>query len=403
MRTTPFQPGQSIGPYTLIAPVASGGMATVWRARHSTLDCERALKISLDPRQDRHLRLEGVLQARLKHPALVQALDLLHHEDRVVLVMELVLGPDIQTWLSARGALSPVEAVTIAHRLCEGIACVHEEGVVHRDLSPRNVLMEPKKGGLPSPRVVDFGISLVRSRPEPDDADARGTPRYMAPEQLTNFGGVDQRADVFSLGCLLQELLTGQPAFPQRDSMAILRAIHNGDVAPLPEGLPDPLKRVIRRCITVEPSARYPDAGALCDALGRLKLCQEPEEELTLDDEEPTAISLRARSATEVVRLISPSVKFQPVPPPAPLRAETVSASRPSQGHNAVTTRASTPLKAPPRRPPRLREASLPQHRAVPAQPAPPRETSLSAVAGLTALMTLCAITVVLAALLTTR
>ena len=77
MRTTPFQPGQSIGPYTLIAPVASGGMATVWRARHSTLDCERALKISLDPRQDRHLRLEGVLQARLKHPALVQALDLL--------------------------------------------------------------------------------------------------------------------------------------------------------------------------------------------------------------------------------------------------------------------------------------------------------------------------------------
>ena len=410
MHTPPFQPGGSIGPYTLIAPVACGGMATVWRARHTALDCERALKISLDPRQDRHLRLEGVLQARLRHPTLVQALDLLHHQDRVVLVMELVLGPDIQTWLRSRGALSPAEAVTIAHRLCEGIACVHAEGVVHRDLSPRNVLMEPQKGGLASPRVVDFGISLVRSRPEPDDADARGTPRVMAPEQLINFGGVDQRADVFSLGCILQELVTGQPAFPQRESMAILRAIHNGDVAPLPAGVPEPLQRVIRRCITVEPSGRYPDAGALCDALGRLQLCQEPEEELALDDDEATAITLRPRSATEVHRLISPIVT-----PCPPLRAASLivpPVAKPPEGSpsadGALQTpqTAAMPSKRPARVPLRLRAPPSPPSAPRPKIPAPPlipRASSLPLAAGLTALMTLSALTFVLAALFTAR
>lgn len=178
MPPTPLQPGESVGPYTLIAPIASVGDTIVWRARHGALGCERTLEIPRDPREDRCLCLEGTLQARLRHPALVQAVALLHHQGRAALVLELARESGLTTGLAAQGPVSVADAVTILLRLSEGVACLHAEGVVHRDLSPQDELPEAPK------QVIRRCVSVEPDGRHPDiDAPCEALGRLQLPEE----------------------------------------------------------------------------------------------------------------------------------------------------------------------------------------------------------------------------
>ncbi|MCB9762022.1 MAG: serine/threonine protein kinase [Alphaproteobacteria bacterium] len=284
-------------------------MAAVWRIRHQQLGCDRALKVALTPQEDRRLQLEGRLQAQLRHPALISVLDMGEVEGRMALVLELVEGPSLARWMQDGGPVPSGTACRLVRQLAEGVAYVHRQGIVHRDITPRNVLLDPRDGLL-LPRLVDFGIALVRARPERPEEGCYGSPRYMAPEQLSDFGGVDQRADVFSLGCLLYELLVGHPAFPQTRTSRILAAVHAGAYAPLPIWVGPEVRRILRRCLAVDPRARFPDAGSLCEALSALP---EPSVGTSLEDAEmePTSIGLPpVRPPPE------PAGDRSPVPPP---------------------------------------------------------------------------------------
>ena len=199
--------------YELLESLGRGGMGAVFRARQTKLDREVAIKVLLPPPGEvegwsQRFQREAQALARLEHPGIVTVHDFGQGEDLAWIVMELVDGADLRQML-ADGRLPQAEALTIVPALCEALQYAHDRGVVHRDIKPENVLFD-RFGGV---KLVDFGLAKLSG----DDGalqltrtdQAMGTPRYMAPEQLERPREVDHRADLFSLGVIFYEMLTG--------------------------------------------------------------------------------------------------------------------------------------------------------------------------------------------------
>lgn len=199
--------------YELMESLGRGGMGAVFRARQVKLDRQVAIKVLLPPPGEvegwsERFQREAQALARLVHPGIVSVHDFGQVEDLAWIVMELVDGADLRQML-ADGRLPQAEALAIVPALCEALQYAHDQGVVHRDIKPENVLFD-RFGGV---KLVDFGLaklsgdagSLQLTRTH----QAMGTPRYMAPEQLERPREVDHRADLFSLGVIFYEMLTG--------------------------------------------------------------------------------------------------------------------------------------------------------------------------------------------------
>ncbi|MEI6342800.1 MAG: serine/threonine-protein kinase [Verrucomicrobiota bacterium] len=276
----PEQPATSMGPYQLIHEIARGGMGTVWLATRSTDGVQVALKLlphslGADPSRLARFRAEATLAARLVHPHIVAIRDIGEHEGVPYFTMDLVDGPDLGE-VAGRRPMAPRDAARMVRTVAMAVHFAHEQGVLHRDIKPTNVLLGPDG----EPRVTDFGLARLL------DMDARltatgetmGSPSFMAPEQVSGQqlpAGV--RTDVHGLGGLLYFCLTGRAPFAAESVAAALAKVVESKPVPPREwvpSVPGPLEAVTMRCLARDPSARYPSAAAVADDLERVLLGQ---------------------------------------------------------------------------------------------------------------------------------
>jgi tRNA A-37 threonylcarbamoyl transferase component Bud32 len=249
---------RALGRYELVRPLARGGMAELFLARRrGAAGVEKSLVIkrirperAADPRFLELFVREARLSMSLAHQNIVPVFDFGRAGDELFLAMEHVDGHDLG-WALARagGSVDPVLAAYIAAECCEGLAYAHEHHVIHRDVSPRNVLLSAAG----EVKLVDFGVATIAGQGE---GRRTGTPAYMAPEQSRG-EAVDGRADLFALGLVLWEMVTGRRARERPDDT----------VPPPPPDLPEALAHVIRRATGLTPGARYADARAMHDDL----------------------------------------------------------------------------------------------------------------------------------------
>lgn len=268
-------PGTSVdGKYTVLAPLGSGGHAHVFRVRHELLGQDRALKV-LDLDAQRHEIRERFLQearsiAMLDDPRIVKISDYGTLVDgRPFLILELVAGETLAHRLR-RGAMAFSEAVEVAIQILEGLVHAHDHGIVHRDLKPQNIMLVDGEV-----KILDFGLALVEAFGAPEDGGAIGTPSYMAPEQAT-MEQVDARADLYAVGLVLQEMLTGRQVFDGGGPLATLQLQIESSPASLPDGLAEPwkssaLQAVLDKALDKDPDARHADAAAFIRALWPLR------------------------------------------------------------------------------------------------------------------------------------
>ncbi|MEL6341770.1 MAG: tetratricopeptide repeat protein [Myxococcota bacterium] len=219
--------GQQIDRYVVEHLIGAGGMAEVWSVRHRVLGTRHALKLLLFSRTDHRRRLlqEGRAQARLDHPNLLPVRDVLSIGGQPALLLPLIAGPPLNALLGDYRPASE-EALALFQAIAEGLRFAHEAGFIHRDLKPSNVLIDLNRGHI-QPRIGDFG--LVKVATEMDSLQTLsgatlGTPAYAAPEQLDDASNVDARADLFSLGVMFVELLTGARPFGGQTPRAIREA-----------------------------------------------------------------------------------------------------------------------------------------------------------------------------------
>jgi predicted ATPase/class 3 adenylate cyclase len=263
--------GAEVDRYVVRGRLGQGGAAEVYAVEHRTLRTKHALKVlhsassSLAPR----LMEEGRIQARLRHPHIVRVTDVVPVGAGVGLVMDLVPGRSLRESLDT-GGIPPTEALRVAEQVLSGVAAAHAAGLVHRDLKPDNILLEDTPAGTHA-RVADFGIaraSVSADRPRTRTGVAMGTPGYMAPEQYRDAGRVGPQADVFSLACLIQEALTGRPAFAPGDLIEMFRQAERGLFARV-AGVPAPVADVLARALSPDPERRFSDAGEMLSAWRR--------------------------------------------------------------------------------------------------------------------------------------
>lgn len=269
-------PGSEIGRYRVEAEIGRGGMARVYRVRHTTLDTLHALKVLTLTGEELRERLvrEGRVQAQLDHPNVVPVRDILDLEQGPGLLMDFIDGPSLDAWLLEHDP-DAAERERIFSAIATGVGFAHDHGIVHRDLKPGNVMMQLRHGKW-MPRVADFGLAKLVSG---DEGDAQlqsrtgrpmGTPAYMAPEQVRSAKHVDARADVFALGCILYELYCGRRAFVGSDSLELFNRITQGSYLPPRQAalsLEPRVEQAIFGALAVQPDERIPDCATLLAVL----------------------------------------------------------------------------------------------------------------------------------------
>jgi len=271
-------PGTRLGPYEILAPLGAGGMGDVYRARDTRLGRDVALKtlppeFASDPERLSRFDIEARAVSALSDPHVVTIYDVGVHEGTPFVVFELVEGDTLRKRLE-QGALPPATALAIATQVASGLAAAHERGIVHRDLKPENIVVA--RGG--RVKILDFGLAkrmAEEGRPPSTDTatigaaltspgSTYGTVGYMAPEQIRQ-QSVDGRTDLFALGAILYEMLSGHRAFQGATAADIQMAILSTEPAPLPETVlrVPGLDRVVRRSLEKDPSARPQNARDL--------------------------------------------------------------------------------------------------------------------------------------------
>jgi serine/threonine protein kinase len=263
-----LSPGQILDErYEILALLAEGGMGAVYRARRTLLGDEVAIKIvrgdhtGPGPR-DRFFR-ESRASAKLRHPHIVSILDFnVDDEQHPFLVMELLNGPSIKDEISSKGRFTLAEVQAIVTSLCEALQFAHDLGIVHRDLKPANIVAHQFGQGQRVYKIVDFGLANLRESDETrltGPHEFLGTIAYASPEQLTG-SVVDTASDVYSMGVVVFEMLTGRPPFSGPDAMSVLNA-HLNTPAPrlcdIDPELPAWVDLAVSRALAKDPAKRW--------------------------------------------------------------------------------------------------------------------------------------------------
>ena len=255
--------------------LGEGGIARVYRVRHRQLGTVHALKVLTLQREkmSERLLLEGRIQARMRHPNIVAVTDVLAVDGRPALLMEFVDGASMEGWLLSGPEIYLDDGLTLFSQILAGVHAAHLQGVLHRDLKPANVLLAAGPAGVIA-KVSDFGIAKVAIDEQKSGLTATGvpmgTPGYMAPEQFTDSAAADARSDIFALGVMLYELVTGRQPFLQGDLLKILNATATGAYIPSDQIVPDLPAHIvdaITRALSPEPEDRFPDCASLARAV----------------------------------------------------------------------------------------------------------------------------------------
>lgn len=263
--------GQMLGKYNILEPVGRGGMAQVYRAYHAKLDRYVAIKVLRSDLVGEHEFLarfsrEARAVAALRHPNIVQVFDFDVQDEYYYMVMELVEGDTLMarmTGYRSRGEMMPVkDIVSILTDVLNGLGYAHGEGVIHRDVKPANILLNRRGQAV----ITDFGIAQIIGGTNYTVSGAlMGTLHYMAPEQGMGTN-VDGRSDLYALGVVLYEILTGHPPFDADTPLAILMK-HLNDPLPLPQEpervIPAPFERVVLKALAKKPDERYQTAAEM--------------------------------------------------------------------------------------------------------------------------------------------
>lgn len=259
------------GRYELTRRIASGGMAEVWEARDQVLERQVAVKLlhrhlAADAVFTQRFRGEAVAAARLHHHAIVSIYDTSSADGVEAIVMELVRGRTLRDYLDERQRLDPIEVVHIGADVADALQAAHRAHIVHRDIKPANILLCDDERVM----VTDFGIAKVR-----DDSDLTntgtmlGTVKYLAPEQVEGHP-VDGRTDIYALGVVMYEMLTGRPPFDADTAAATALARLHQAPPPIRRQRPDvppPLESIVMRCLAKAPDERFQSAADLRAAL----------------------------------------------------------------------------------------------------------------------------------------
>jgi len=274
----PLKPGDRLGPYAIVAPIGAGGMGEVYKARDTRLNRDVAVKIlpdhlARDPQALARFRREAEAVAALSHPNVLVLYDVGEAEGFDYAVMELLEGETLRDRLS-RGPIAWRKVAELGAAMAQGLAAAHSKGIVHRDLKPGNLFLTAD-GRV---KILDFGLAQVRSAPQASDETATipeanpqvmGTIGYMSPEQVRG-EKAEAASDIFSLGCVLYEMVTGQRAFRGNSATETMAAILKEDPAPVADSgkiSPPELDRVIERCLAKNPAQRFHSAHDLAFAL----------------------------------------------------------------------------------------------------------------------------------------
>src|SRR6478672_10421393 len=302
--------------YLILARLGEGGMGRVYLAEHVKMNRQCAIKVmnpSLvsDSESSQRFAREASNAARILHPNVAAVFDYGEADKVVYLVMEYVDGESLATILAREGPLEARRAIEIGRQIADGLHAAHELGIVHRDLKPDNVIVARTRSGKEVPKVVDFGIAKALSE-SPQDALTRsglviGTPEYMSPEQLLG-DPVDARADIYSLGCILYQMLTGEPAFKadSREQM-IRRRLHEAPphVRDVDPNLPGRLDTLIVHMLARSPDDRLASAAEVRDQL---------DPALALGGWDPRVITAPSASRTPASGIDESTQPTQPIP-----------------------------------------------------------------------------------------
>jgi tRNA A-37 threonylcarbamoyl transferase component Bud32 len=271
--------GVQLGPYEVQEPLGQGGMAIIYRGRHTTLNRPVAIKV-LSARtmanDNMRLRFEREAQtvAALNHPNIVRVFDFGHYEGMPYMVMELIDGEDLATLIRDSGPLTLDLVGPVARDIASALDYAHAQGVIHRDVKPSNVLLQPDRAS-EEPRyrsiLTDFGIAKIRTgQTGLTKTGTIGTLDYMAPEQIVSARAVDARADIYAFGAMLFQMLTGELPFKADNPGAIVLACLQ-QPAPDPRtinpDIPEPIALALLQALEKDPRARFATAGALASKL----------------------------------------------------------------------------------------------------------------------------------------
>ncbi len=263
-----------IGRYEILAELGRGAMGIVFKARDPQLDrmvaikalrCDPGLAPELHADLRRRLSQEALAAGRLNHPNIVGIYDVLEVDEVPYIVMEYVEGQTLAHVLAAEAPLDPQRAANVALQVCAALEYAHGRGIVHRDIKPANLLV----AGGEQVKVSDFGIARIAGSKLTQTGTMLGSPAYMSPEQVRG-REVDGRSDLFALGVVLYEALTGAEPFPGENPTTVLYRILHEDPVPIRELSPSvssALDAVIQRALAKEPQQRYVTARAFAEAL----------------------------------------------------------------------------------------------------------------------------------------
>ena len=273
--------GAVLGSYRITSVLSAGGMGSVYRAQHELLDRPAAIKL-LRPELTENDELvqrffnEARAATAIRHPGIVEVYDFGYTDDgHAYLVMELIDGLPLSRALAERRRFSELEAAQIARNMASALKAAHAKGIVHRDLKPDNVFLVPDPDGREARvKVLDFGIAKLANPPTSDRRRTQtgvlmGTPKYMAPEQAREAGTIDHRADLYSLGCIVYELLCGEPPFIAEGAGEIIAMQLFNEPEPLGRrvDVSPEMEHLVMRLLAKEPRERPQTAHEVMDAL----------------------------------------------------------------------------------------------------------------------------------------